>query len=61
MSRVSIRLEHRGRDGATVEGLPFQTQGLQVQVCIHPGRFISTLSDGVVSATQWYDFLQRYN
>jgi acyl-CoA thioesterase-1 len=29
-SRTSARLEHRARDGATVDGLPSQAQGLQV-------------------------------
>lgn len=30
-SRGSARLEHRALDGATVDGLPFQTQGLRVE------------------------------
>lgn len=30
-SQGSARLEHHARDGATVDGLPFQTQGLQVE------------------------------
>ncbi len=41
ISRGSARLEHRARDGATVEGLPFQTQGLQVE-----GRAIALLTIG---------------
>lgn len=41
ISRGSARLEHRARDGATVEGLPFQTQGLQVK-----GRSIALLTIG---------------
>jgi len=31
VSRGSARLEHRARDGATVEGLPYQVQGLRVE------------------------------
>jgi len=30
-SRGSARLEHRALDGATVDGLPFQAQGLRVE------------------------------
>jgi lysophospholipase L1-like esterase len=31
LSRGSARLEHRARDGATVDGLPSQAQGLRVE------------------------------
>jgi len=41
VSRGSARLEHRARDGATVGGLPFQAQGLQVE-----GRSIALLTIG---------------
>jgi len=33
-SRGSARLEHRALDGATVDGLPFQAQGLRVEETI---------------------------
>ncbi|HEY9781296.1 MAG TPA: hypothetical protein V6D09_14295 [Leptolyngbyaceae cyanobacterium] len=40
-SRVSARLEHRARDGATVTGLQSQAKGLQVK-----GRAIALLTIG---------------
>lgn len=41
VSRGSARLEHRARDGATVNGLPYQAQGLRVE-----GRAIALITIG---------------
>ena len=41
VSRGSARIEHRARDGATVAGLPSQSQGLQV-----PGESIALITVG---------------
>ncbi len=41
LSRGPARLEHRARDGATVEGLPSQTRGLRVE-----GRSVALLTIG---------------
>ncbi|YAF98016.1 MAG: SGNH/GDSL hydrolase family protein [Nodularia sp. CChRGM 3473] len=41
VSRGPARLEHRARDGATVESLPFQAQGLQAE-----GRAIALITIG---------------